>query len=182
MGVDPTLWTLSAATSAEQIFEPSEQQLLELRVLNNGRSPAKWSVESSSEGLYLKGEQNTAFGINKFIILCDQKGKLGLYVVFDPQGRQEEAVRFRADSLVIDGRTYPLSDVLEDKRIINGWLNAWYRLTETHLSLIKFAHTVGVTTQLSYQGAVFLGFNAMPFKGGAEKLSGYLKTCRGSMN
>ncbi len=179
MGVDPTLWTLSAATSAQEIFEPTKQQLLELGVLNNGRSLAKWSIESSSLGLYLKGEQNTEFGINKFMIVCGAHGQLMLAIIFDPQGRQDQAVRFRADSLIIDGHAYTLKDVLVDKRVVNGLLNALYQLPETNVALIQSAHTVGVTTQLAYEAPIFLGFNAMPFKDGAAKLPGFLKTCRG---
>jgi hypothetical protein len=181
MGVDPSLLTLSAATSAQDIFEPSEQQLLDLGVVNYGRTPAIWTIESAAVGLYLKGEQNTALGINKFIVGCDADRSLALYIVFDPQGREEEAVGFRADSLVINSDTFiPLNDMLLEKKNINGWVNAVYRLPDKYLAQIQSAKSVGVTMQASYQAPIFLGFNAMPFESGAAKLAGLLATCRGN--
>jgi hypothetical protein len=176
MGVDPSLWSLTAGTPANAIYEPSEEKLVALGVLNYGRSPAKWSIESIDLGLYLKGEQATAFGINKFIIFC-KNNRFGLYIIFDPQGRGEEASSYRADSLVVDGHRYPLQRFLRNKNIQNGWLNADYDLTPEYLSLIQNAKTVGVTTSASYSAPVFLGFNAMPFAEGARKLKGLRSTC-----
>lgn len=180
MGVDPTLWTLSASTSSRDIDEPTKDELLKLGVLNNGRSRVKWSIESiGSEGLYFKGEQNTENGIHKFIIGCPPNRELYLYIIFDPQGRQKEAVQFRADSLMVDGKPHPINRSLLRKEVKNGWLNAVYRLTPKMLALIESAHTVGVTTQLAYGAPVYLGFDAMPFEGGAAKLRGFLTTCGG---
>jgi hypothetical protein len=81
MAVDPSLWSLKAGVSANAIYEPSEEKLVALGVLNYGRSPVKWSIESTDLGVYLKGEQATAFGINKFIIAC-QDNRFALDWIF----------------------------------------------------------------------------------------------------
>jgi hypothetical protein len=176
MGVDPSLWSLKAGVSANAIYEPSEEKLIALGVLNYGRSQVKWSIESTDLGLYLKGEQATKFGINKFIIAC-HNNRFALDFIFDPQGRGEEASSYRADSLVVDGHMHPLQRYLLHKDIQNGLLNALYDLTPEYLNLIQNAKTVGVTTSASDSSPVFLGFDAMPFAEGAGKLKGLRNTC-----
>ena len=47
---------------------------------------AKMDNESNGGVVYLKGERDTVYGINKYILMCNTS-KMILHVVFDPQRR-----------------------------------------------------------------------------------------------
>jgi len=56
--------------------------------------PTKWTIESIPDGLYLKGEQQTWNGTNKFMVVCMPKGSIALYAIFDAGMNAEDAMRF----------------------------------------------------------------------------------------
>ena len=68
MDVDPGLFSLAVSAGKDAIVEPTRHQLEELNVVNNGRARPKWSIESLDDSLYVKGEQDTVYGINKFLL------------------------------------------------------------------------------------------------------------------
>jgi hypothetical protein len=70
MGVDTKLFALASQAGSSQAVTPSAEALLSLNVINNGSKPVKWTIESITGGIYLKGEQETALGINKFMFTC----------------------------------------------------------------------------------------------------------------
>ena len=95
-----------------------QKQMEQLGIANNGIGPTTWEVKtpdpiSSSSFLYLKGERNTVFGINKIIFLCSPSDRsMVAHVIFDPQGRTEEALMMNAISIQIDGFHYPFTEFL----------------------------------------------------------------------
>lgn len=175
MEVDPEFFNLSTKAGADGIFEPPRPLLEKLSIVNNGWGTTTWSVESKKGVVYLKGERNTQYGINKFMLVCVPKAGLFLHMIFDPQGRQDEVLKMPAHSLVLDMQDEPIAPMSTE--IVNGWFNADYRLTEDQLRRIAEAKTVGVILRWSYEGPVFLGFNAMPFGDGADKLPGVANSC-----
>ncbi|WP_143035716.1 hypothetical protein [Bradyrhizobium sp. Rc2d] len=177
MEIDTKLFTLASSAGPSEIFEPTPSQLSELNVVNNGVTRPKWTVESISDGIYLKGERNTVFGINKFILTCQSKN-VGLYIIFDPQNREQEVLRFTADYLVVDGVRARIDHARAFRSVKNGWINAGYTLTEGQLSAIANAKTVGVAMQPSAESPIFLGFDAMPVETGAAKMQGFIRACR----
>jgi hypothetical protein len=174
MDIDPELFRLSTTAAPQGIYEPPRQDLERLNVVNNGFYKPKWSVESNKGLLYLKGERDTMYGINKFIMYCTSSGMM-LHIIFDPHGHEDEALMFAAHSLVIDGKLYPLTPV--DKQVANGWFNSEYILTPQLLLTIQHAKSVGLAIQMIAGAPVFLGFKNMPFEDGANKLVGLLNDC-----
>jgi len=176
MDIDTDFFSLSTQASPEDILEPTLSVLQKLRVVNGGFDEPKWTVESYNGSVYLKGERNTVYGINKFILACGDRSKVILYVIADPQGHDKEMFSFHAHSLVIDDQYLAhLHPITEE--ILNGWYNVRYVLTNEQIKIIRRAKTVGVVFQSSYGAPIFLGFNRMPFAEGAEKLDGLLKLC-----
>ena len=157
------------------VYEPSRAELERSLVVNNGVTSPKWSIESTGDSLYFKGERQTSFGVNKFIILCEKR-HLSLYAIFDPQGRETEVMNFGANSLVIDGQRSPISPLSE--RIQNHWFNGFYNLTPAQWNSISNAKTVGITRQMTYESPIFLGFDSMPISDGKPKLIGFMRGCR----
>ncbi len=176
MGIDPEFFNLSTKAAADEIYEPSPAVLEKLSVVNNGWGRTTWSVESKQGLIYLKGERNTAYGINKFIMGCTDKGIL-LHMIFDPQGHQAEVVNMHAHSLVIDMKDEPITAEETDINNGSGWFYADYLLTNDQVRRIMAANSVGVILQWAYGAPVFLGFNAMPLGEGAEKLAGIVNSC-----
>ena len=158
------------------VYEPSRAELEKSFVVNNGVTLPKWSIESTGDSLYFKGERQTSFGVNKFIILCE-KHHLLLYVIFDPQGRETEVMGLLgANSLVTDGQRSPIKPLSE--RILNHWFNGIYDLTKAQWGSISNSQTVGVMRQFSYDSPVFLGFDNMPLSEGKPKMIGFLNSCQ----
>jgi hypothetical protein len=174
MNIDTDFFSLSTQASPEEIFEPSLSVLQKLQVVNGGFEEPKWTIESNNGAIYLKGERDTIFGFNKFIVEYEERAKTSLLIIVDPQCHDKEIMLLRAHSLVIDDR-----DVVrvsqKSKEIVNGWFNVTYTLTNEQVQMIRRAKTVGVVFQSSYGAPIFLGFNNMPFADAAQKLDGILK-------
>lgn len=132
-------------------------------------------MESSGGVVYLKGERDTVYGINKYILTCDATSKMILHVIFDPQRRNSWVLSAKAHSLVIDDHETPISPAM--KLITNGWFNAEYVLSPEQVISIRRAKTLGLIVQEAYGAPVFLGFNRLPFGDGAAKLDGLMNSC-----
>jgi hypothetical protein len=91
-------------------------------------------------------------------VLPDKTGMI-LHIIFDPQGRQDEAMHLLGRSLVIDGEPQPISPI--SKEIKNGWFNADYAFTAPQVAAIRQAQSLGVILQAAYGAPVFLGFDAL---------------------
>jgi hypothetical protein len=178
MDVDPALFTEMSKAGSGEINRLSTADLKRLNVVNDGVKPTTWTVESIDQGIYLKGQRETIFGIGKFMFLCAGDDQLGLYVIFDPQGREQETLAMKAVSLMIDGRKFPIVDrQVEAPHLVDGMINAVYVLDDTLLRSIQHAKTVGFQMQNSYDAGVFMGFDGMDFTEGAKKLPGFRKMC-----
>jgi hypothetical protein len=175
MDIDPDFFSQSTKASAAEIYEPPLQDLKQLNVVTYGFDKPRWSVESNNGVLYLKGERKTVYGINKFILFCNERSKITLYIIFDSQKRDAVLMSFPAHSLMIDGRQEPIVPIR--KEIKNGWFNSAYELNLHQLSEMTTASSVGVIVQGGYGAPVFLGFDSMPFQDGAKKLAGLLNSC-----
>ena len=175
MDIDTDLFTLSTTAGPEEMYEPSLQELQKLNVVTNGFNKPKWTIESNNGLLYLKGERDTVYGINKLLMFCPPKSSMILHIIFDAQGHDEQLLNFPAHSLVIDDQEYPITSGW--KKIEHGWFNSEYVLTTQQLLAVERAKTVGVIVQGGYGAPVFLGFNSMPFEDGAKKLVGLLSSC-----
>src|SRR5690348_4339950 len=121
---------------AEDILAIPHEELRRLRVTWH-YMPARWSIESNNLGLYLKGEQETFHGINKFILFCDDTGEIILYVIFDAEGRAEEIMSMPAISLLADLETMSLDDhVAREAHVIAGLIHAAFRLNDRLMSIL----------------------------------------------
>ncbi|KZY32651.1 hypothetical protein A3731_27080 [Roseovarius sp. HI0049] len=176
MDVAPAFFVEMTKAGAQSMRMLDLSQMLRLGIANNGIGPTEWNITASDPAfgkstLYLKGERKTSFGINKMLFFClgNQSG-IAAHVIFDPQGRTEEASSMRAINLEIDGERYPFTEFLMgDPKVVNGWLNATFRVPSQYWSAIKTAEQVGMQFQFTYDAPVFLGISGMDL-GGAKKL------------
>jgi hypothetical protein len=179
MGADTDLFDEMTKAGKEEINVLSVERLAALGVVNNGFERARWTIESGGDFVYLKAERDTMHGINKLMFICAAR-QLALYIIFDPLKRGDEVMQMGHQSLLIDGDTIPISELkLGPTKLVNGWINANYRLTPTLLRQVRSAKTLGVAFQF-YNGApVFLGFSDIDVtQDGRNKLEGLVSTCR----
>lgn len=184
MDVAPEFFVEMTKAGSQSMRMLDLSQMLRLDVANNGFGPTHWSVTASDPAngpsiLYLKGERYTSFGINKMLFFCSPDGSgIITYVIFDPQGRTEEARSMRAISLEIDGELYPFTDfLLDDPQIVNGWLNATFHVPSRFWSAIKRGDQVGMQFQFTYEAPMFLGIAGMDLDGAKNLMLGIENSC-----
>ncbi len=179
MGVDQQLFTDMTTASRDDINIMPLPRLIALRVVNNGKGATVWSVEGTNNGIYLKGQRDTRWGLGKLLLQCGSR-KLPLIAtaIFDPWGRQAEIVRMPVTLFYIDGTATRIPQKLVLGPLINnGWINVGFPLSSGLVTRLKTAQTVGVAVQKTIDTQLFAGFEDMDFSGGAEKLMGLLTTC-----
>jgi hypothetical protein len=161
MGVDPDLFDEMTKAGREEINILSPPRLVALGAVNNGFARARWSIESGGDFVYLKGERNTQYGFNKFMVVCSNSA-LWLYVLFDPQGRGNEVLMMGSQSLFIDEKAIPIAQLrTQPQRLEKGWVHAEYRLTPELVQRLRTAKTVGIAFQFAPDAPMFLGFQGM---------------------
>jgi hypothetical protein len=176
MGVDPKLFTIASETPSDDILVLPKETLNSLNITTNGRSRPIWTIESIEDALYLKGERETVYGMNKYLIVFPAKGSAYIHVIFDGGQNAETAMMMEADSLVFD-REMVTAEELRVSRVNDyGRINATYLLTSELLVKMLRAKTVGLCLQFTSGAPIFLGFNDLPFEEGAAKLPGLLST------
>lgn len=177
MGVDAALFSEMAKAGRAEINELTHEQLVELRVVNGPLQPARWSVESDGEDLYLKGERTSWRGVDKFI-LEQHADHIALLAIFDPEGRGTEATELGAHSLMINGVPHPI-EPLTTPKLEDGLVVAHFPLTSEHLANIASATTVGIAFQFFHGHPLFLGFDGLETKGGEGLIKGFLRRLAG---
>jgi hypothetical protein len=177
MGVDTKLFALASQAGASEAITPSHDTLVALNVINDGRKPSKWTIESIPGAMYLKGEQETAIGISKFMLTCPAKGPMYLYAIFDAGQNTDDVMTWSVNWLFLDGKQSEIEDHLIEKTVTNGWINLIYRVDDGLLTAIAKAKTVGIGLSPASGAAIFSGFSDMPFRDGATKLPGFLQVC-----
>ena len=178
MGVNTELFLIASRAGRDEIVTPSQDILVRLNVINNGAKPAKWTIESVPNGIYLKGEQQTGNGINKFMITCTPGEHVGLYTIFDAGTNVEDAMNSSAETLMVDSTKISLAGRRESRKSVNGKINLSYSVDATILNAISNAKTVGILLQPATEAATHVGFEGMPFDEGRAKLPGFLQVCK----
>ncbi len=175
MDIATELFSESTRAAADEINVLSVEKLQELNIVTNGFQRPKWSLETKIGQIYLKGERETVYGINKFIVMCRDKKQIVLYVVVDPQGRKDEIQLMGSHKLVVDGNYTKLEPF--NKQVTNGWFNAFYNLNSRQVQAMRNAKNVGVIMQSRPDAPFFLGFDYMPLNEGKEMLGAFLNNC-----
>jgi len=182
MDVDTKLFSIAAQTHERDIAVLPRAVLEHLNVINNGIKKTEWSIETLGPGMYLKGQRETVDGMGKFMLLCPPSRELTLQLIFDPQGRADEAMKLPAQALLIDGKPFFIERYAIYRSIVNGWINAVYSVDDEMLRLIQDAKTVGFALSRAKEDPLFLGFDGMPMSGALSKLPGFLAVCGKTTN
>ena len=176
MEVDTAMFTLSTQAGRDEMFEPGRDVMKRLKIINDGYTEPKWTIEGVDGLIYLKGERDTVHGINKFIIYCKPNSAPLLHVIIDPQGRNDEIMRLPAHSIFVDGRSYPIQPAT--KKISNNWFNGIYVLSRDQIAAMYRSKSVGLIIRPAYDSPMFLGFDYLPINTQDQRTKSYLSNCQ----
>lgn len=175
MEVDTALFTLSTKAGRGGMFEPDRDTMQSLKIINNGYTDPRWTIEGANGLIYLKGERDTVHGINKFIVYCQPNSSPMLHVIFDPQGRNDEVMGAGAHSIVFDYKDTPIRPA--SRKIVNDWFNVSYVLSRSHIANLMRSSSVGLMVRHSYESPMFLGFDHFPINTQEQRTKSYLHGC-----
>jgi hypothetical protein len=176
MDVDSELFTIASDVPSDDILVLPKGTLNRLNVTNNGRKRPKWTIESIDGALYLKGERETIYGINKYLVIFPARESAYVHIIFDGGENSEAAMMMEADRLVFDRELFPANEIRVSRVNDHGRINATYLLTPELLGKMLRAEKVGLCLQFSADAPLFLGFDDLPFEEGAAKLPGLIST------
>lgn len=159
MGVDGRLLDVMVSRGKDDLYVLSEDEQRELRVANNGRDPAEWSLQLNQGVYYLRGVQDTIYGLGKFILACSEKGLEFLSIYEAGPVRSKSIVKDEwFHSLLIDGGDVALGT---PSHLVNidANLNAIFILNSEQVKKILDAReSVGHAMQVSQESPMFVGY------------------------
>ena len=174
MGVDAELFSIASNCPSDDILDVPPGTMKRLNVVNNGVKLAKWTIESVDNMLYLKGERDTIYGLQKFLLVFPSKGNMFFYVIFDGRQSEEAVLMMEIDQLSIDSQIIPLDELRVSRFSDHGRINIMYQMTPDILTKLRTAKTIGYHLQHSTDAAMFVGLDAFPFQDAALKLPGLI--------
>jgi hypothetical protein len=174
MEVDVELFSLASECPPDDMLDVPPDTLKRLNVVNNGIKAAKWTIESYDGMLYLKGERDTIYGLQKFMLVFPSTGNMFFYVIFGGGKDAESILLMETDQLSIDDEVFPLHELCVSRVDHNGLINATYQVTPQILNRLRTAKSIGYQLRHSTLAAMFVGFDHFPFEDGAVKLAGLI--------
>jgi ATP-dependent protease ClpP protease subunit len=179
MGIDASLFNLMSKAGKDELYILDNAELNAIHVVNNGVLPAQWSINVSKGVIYLKGEQETVYGIGKAMFACGGNKSI-LFAPFYYAGS-------RAQFIVDNGQHYsmrvgdsfiPLGKPNIPIQVNNEWIQAIFVLRPEHLNCLRSASSVGLAIQSDNPG-MFWGFN-VDAKGSLQKINQFMDSCIGN--
>jgi hypothetical protein len=174
MEVDTELFSIASDCPANDILELPTATMKRLNVINNGLKPARWTIESLEQVLYLKGERDTIYGMQKFLLILPSRDKMYFHIIFDGGPNAEEIMLMDTDRLSIDGELIPLHELRILRVSDHGRINLLYQITPEILIKLRTAKRLGFHLQHLPEAAMFVGYESFPFEEGSAKLPGLL--------
>jgi hypothetical protein len=187
MGIDSELFNLMVSAGKDQIRVLTDEELRTLHVVNDGKQPALWSSESTSEGPSLAGSQQTASGWGKAVFVCGKSavnmrssyraGTNGATSAPSDDLAASIATGQWAHALLIDDFAMDLDTPLSIEAV-DGRLHANFALTPDQV-----AHLAGATVAIghSMQGSrsdpASLGYSIDLDAAAAKKLRNFMDYC-----
>ena len=177
MGVDVGLFDRMSKAGKNELYLLNDNELKDLRVINGGQFPAKWTIEVFEGSIYLKGEQKTWRGIGKALFVCGSKGQVLFMALYEAGGNAKKIVDTTGRYSIRFGDDFvPLGKPIEPLSIENGYVRATFMLSPDHIRRLSTATSVGWAAH-PQNPELFYGF-IIESKGSMEKIKGFIKSCQ----
>jgi hypothetical protein len=180
MGVNESIFHEMVKVGRDDINILSKISASKLNLINEGYGNTVWSIESTTGGIYVKGERNTWRGVNKFLVVCDSTNKkIFQTFIFDTEGRDKDLVKMQSVSMFLNSKQIPIEKYTWGKPlIINNIATVYTSLPQETLSALIKSESIGIAYQYAYNAPVFIGFDEMDLLSGKEKIENIIKLCK----
>jgi len=178
MDVDPRLLDLTMRVSNDEIYVLSETEVIQLGVANNGRKRPRWTIEVIEGGTYLRGEQETVFGLGKLVLLCHTSGEFHLLSVYSAGAERAHQIATGSwvHSLFLDRRLVPL-DPPTSIEAKGEYLNAMFIAPAEFLIGMQTAVSVGHAMQVTREAPTFVGYSVDIDASSRQRVRTYARNC-----
>lgn len=178
MGVSSGLFDLMVEAGPNEMRSLSENELVDLNIVNNGRLPATWTIEALPGVMYLKGDQVSVYGHGKLIFSCLREGII-LHAIYEAGNNAEDILKnSNYFAFMSDGETYDLNSPI---KFINnsGWLNALHHFPKDFIEKAVSAKELGYAMQFTKGAPMFRGFNVQLRElKDRERVKNFLDSCK----
>lgn len=180
MGVDGGLLDRIVRAGKNEVYVLSDAEQKALRVTNEGRGLARWSLQLAQGFYFLRGIQDAMYGQGKFILGCLEKNVM-LSSTFEAGEEVASSVEkgHWFHSLMIDGDTIPLAEPISMHND-NGYLDMWFTLTPEQTSRIYGSReSVGHAMQMSREAPTFHGYTVDIDVAASNQIKEFISACSG---
>lgn len=177
MDVDTALLDLMTSSGKDGMRMLSQQEMKSLRVVNNGRGKAEWSIEAMTGGQYLRGVQSSMYGRAKSVFFCDKNGMLFMsFYTAGEENARSIANGGRVHSLLTDGKQIRLGQPLK-ATATKDEIATRFSLTKEQALALADSSQIGHAMQFAYEAPTFIGYYIDVPKESREKVSAFIKNC-----
>jgi tetratricopeptide (TPR) repeat protein len=178
MGVDLGLFDLMVKAGKDEIYTLTPDQEKKLLVVNDGRRNATWAIEVIDGVQYLRGMQDTVFGMGKMILTC-LENKLTLHSIYQAGNKRASEIVSGSweNSLTIN--EIDISPLPKPQFLANnsGYLNSVFPLTSAQIQEIYAANSIGHIMQLDRKSSFYVGFYVDINQAAKNYVRGYIDSC-----
>ena len=179
MGTDVRLLEISSSVPKNDLKILTGSELLNLKIVNNGTLLVSWSYYNSGDYLYLKGERDTQFGIQKLIFGCTGKPRELISIfMFESKDRQRDIITHQAEEVSLDEKIFDIKSYRISKNIIVGdYMSYVYQFPKSILDQMLNSKEISFFSKPTKSSALFFGFQSLPFTDGRQKLRAIISNC-----
>jgi hypothetical protein len=177
MGIDPALIEIMVQEGSSGIRLLTNDELKRLRVVNDGRMPAVWSIELVPGGQYLRGSQITVYGEGKINLMCDGS-EIVIFSIYEAGVERALSVARGGwfHSILIDGAESPLPDSVKPKAE-GARIMTLFRLSEEQARATAKAKSIGHAMQVGRGAPTFVGYMIDVERDDRTRLRVFVENC-----
>ena len=172
MGVSSELFSLMSRVPSDDIRVLTRGEALRTGIVNDGRGPPEWSVESNEGGFYLRGYQDSMYGPGMLVFGCPGGNPL-LVAMYEVTNAEEIAKESTESAIRIDEDFVPAKggDIWYQRGSAMGTSD----LDAETIERIENAEEIGFAFNGRIPG-MFQGF-AVEIGDAREKVKNFLNAC-----
>ncbi len=179
MDVDPALFDLMVKAGSNDIYIVSRDEGRKLNVFNEGRLKPHWIIESAQGNTYLKGTQETQYGLSKAIFSCDSP-QLMFYSIYQAGEERTNEIAKGAwhQVLYVDDEPIPLPQDTAMLVPVKDSLNAFFVVgPEVFRRVISAKRSVGHAMKPYPDSDLFVGYKLDIPPDASERIKSFLGIC-----
>jgi hypothetical protein len=166
MGVDARLVDLWLKARPDEMYVLSEREARGLGVVNNGRQPPRWSIETKPGGSRLQGRQVTIDGAGTVSFSCDNQQTV-FGSAYEAAGKSER----------IDGRGWSHWLTIDGKEIPLTVAGSTFILPPDVVRLVRSATQIGHRMKPPDSGSTAIGYSVDIDGKSASMVRSFLGAC-----